>query len=257
MIIQNKRTPLVTKPVLAVAAIALGLAVAQPTLAGVEAGWTRSSTVTDSVVDNGGGSWTYRYQVNNTSLQNGGPDQRPLIVDWELPWFGDAGITNIVSPTNWAYSIETIGTANSATGWEGVAAWQTPGDPFYAGASSPFTTVTQVLHWYNTCWTNSRQDSVAGIQALAIAACEQFLQDAIAPDGSLGGFGFDAIFAATAAPYQASWAFLPVRTGDPAFPLGGIPNSPGVRGQPAPEPGMLALLGAGMLASLLARRRRA
>jgi len=240
---------------LAAAVLVLGALAAQPSFAGVSGGWTRSSTVGDSVTNNNDGTWTYSYQVNNTSQANGGPDREPYIVDWELPWFGDAGITNIVSPSNWTYSIETIGTPNAATGWEGVAAWQDPADPFYAGASSPFTTVTQVLHWYTTCW--SGQQPVSALTTLAVAVCEFGLQDAIFPGGSLTGFGFDATFAPTGAPYQASWAFLPVRTGDPAFPLGGIPNSPSITPQGTPEPGVLALLGAGLLVAMAGRRRRA
>ncbi len=236
----------------AAAILALGLMAALPATAGVAAGWTRNSTVTDSVTDNGNGTWTYGYTVNNTSLQDGGNDpEQPLIVDWELPWFGDAGITNIMSPINWDWSIETIGVANPSTGWEGVAAWQNPGDPFYAGASSPFTTATQVLHWFNTCWAQPQLDSIA---PQIVAVCEGQFDGAIAPSGSLSGFSFVADFDATAAPYQASWAFLPVRTGDPAFPLGGVPNSPAVSG--VPEPGILGLLGIGLVAVVLGRRRR-
>jgi hypothetical protein len=256
MVIEETNIPGARTTPLAVAVLVLGALAAQPSFAGVSGGWTRSSTVDDSVTNNNNGTWTYNYQVNNTSQLNGGQDREPFVVDWELPWFGDAGITNIVSPTRWAYSIETIGTPNAATGWEGVAAWQNPSDPFYAGASSPFTTVTQVLHWYSTCWTNRAQPTSA-ITPLITIECEFGLQDAIAPGGSLAGFGFDAEFAPTGAPYQASWSFLPVRTGDPAFPLGGIPNSPSITPLAVPEPSDLALLGAGLLVALAGRRRRA
>lgn len=230
---------------------ALGALAVQPAEAGVTGGWTRSSTVTDIVTNNGNGTWTYGYTVNNTSqfTSQGLEPNQPVLVDWELPWFGDAGIDlmSIISPNGWAFNIETIGVANGSTGWEGIASWQDPLDPFFAGTNSPFTTVTQVLHWYSECFL------IGGDRE----GCFGSANGILAGD-SLSGFGFVAAFDETAAPYQASWAVLPVRSGDPAFPLGGIPNSPRVQGQVqgVPEPGLLGLLGIGLVAAMLGRRRR-
>jgi PEP-CTERM motif len=241
------------KTVALVMLIASSLLVVQSAEAGVAiGGWVRSSSVDSLVQNNNNGTWTYNYTLNNISqFTETGPDQQPFIVDWELPWFGDAGIDtmSILSPGGWTFNIETIGVANAATGWEGIASWQDPNDPFFFGANSPFSSVTQVLHWYSLCWVANGDAEGCGEGGA--------LDDAIAPGNSLLGFGFDALFDETDAPYQASWAFLPIRSGDPAFPLGGIPNSPLAGGfQVVPEPGLLGLLGIGLMAVMLGRRRR-
>lgn len=223
-------------------------------------GWLRMSHVEDMVIDNANGTWTYLYSVWNDSdfgdfnLSN--PNFsffEPYIRDWELPWFGDAGITDIMSPEGWSWSIETIGAANPLTGWDGVAFWQDPNDPFYAGANSPFTTVTQVLHWYSDL--SESEFSEFWIPPDAEGE-NRVTAELVLPFNALGGFGFIADFDETAAPYQASWAFLEPRTGDPAFPLGGLPGSPATQGQPpVPEPGTVMLLGVGLLCLARTRRR--
>lgn len=241
------------KTVALIMLIASSLLVVQSAEAGVTiGGWVRSSSVNSQVQNNNNGTWTYNYILNNTSqFTETGPDPQPFIVDWELPWFGDAGIDlmSILSPGGWAFNIETIGVANTSTGWEGIASWQDPNDPFFFGVNSPFSSVTQVLHWYSLCWAANGDAEGCGEGGA--------LGDAVAPGNSLRGFGFTAGFDETDAPYQASWAFLPVRSGDPALPFGGIPNSPLVQGlQVVPEPGLISLLGIGLVVAMLARRRR-
>lgn len=229
--------------------------------------WERASTVVGEVTRPSPlDPYNYDYTVTNTStcdvfglgtaadecVAYGGADNGPIIVDWELPWFPDGQISNIQSPTNWSFALETVGTANPSTGWEGFADWQTPGDPFYFGDDSPFTTVTTVAHWYLTCWA---QDDVTS----------DCLDLGIGPGEVQTGFSFDSVFAATDAPYQASWAELPVRSGDPAFPLGdgGVPASPLALGEPTqppvsrvPTPGTLPLVVLGVMGTLLLRLRR-
>lgn len=204
----------------------------------------QSSTVTDAVSALGGGQFLYEYTVNNTSDPGG-----DLIVDWELPWFDDSTITNIQSPDGWDWAIETIGVSNFFTGWDGTAEWQTPGDPFYEGPDSPYTTGTEVLHWYTCGGFGEFGEGCFG---------EGGGFDSIFPGGSLDGFGFEASFGPTGAPYQASWAELPVRTGDPAFPLGGgIPASPKALGTTdIPEPGTLPLMVLGAISAFAVSRRR-
>lgn len=238
------------------------LALAMPcaaVIAGTSNPWERKSHVSDTVVDNQNGTYTYTYTVHNDSDQNpnGTDELEPFVVDWELPYFDDAGfdINDVFSPTGWLAVIETVGTANPDTGWGGTASWQDPNDPFYFGDDSPFTTATQVLHWYSDCWVNGFQPVGVGVSPQAGTECESALQDAIAPLDSLGGFGYTAAFDKTNAPYQASWANLPVRSGDPAFPLGGLPASPNATAQ-TPAPGTLALALVGAAGVFAARRRR-
>jgi len=238
--------------------------------------WDRSSLVEDDVSESGG-VFTYNYTVINTSTRcaefgpgcdfHEGGD--PLIIDWELPYFTDSSINlaSIQSPDGWDWAIETIGTANFATGWDGVANWQDPADPWYAGPDSPFTTVTQVLHWYVTdplaCDPFVGVDSFTGSASVAAVTCDGILPiDSVnfidAHQDRLSGFSFEAAFDSTAAPYQASWFEYPVETGDPAFPLGGgIPNSPSLNrddGTQVPVPAPLLLIAAALFG--LARRMR-
>ncbi len=201
----------------------------------------QASHVSDSVTDNLNGTFDYGYTVHNDGVPgfDGGENFiEPIIRDWELPYFGDAGITDIISPVGWDWAIETIGTENLATGWEGVAAWQDPSDPFYFGDDSPFTDVTQVLHWY------TNDPILFGIYT------------GFEGINFLGGFGFTAAFDETAAPYQASWFNLPIQSGDPAFPLGGIPASPSAVGPTIPEPETLALMTFGLVGWSAARKKR-
>lgn len=218
------------------------------------------SHVTDSVTDLGGGLFEYEYRVHNDNARGGGEDGYGglAIVDWELPYFADSGITDIDSPSFWHYEIETVGVANPLTGWDGEASWQDPLDPFYEGPTSPFTTGTEVLHWFSVCWAG--EGAAGSVQRdIFNSGCEQPGDsiDAIFPGGSLDGFSFVAAFDTTPAPYQASWEDFLIRTGDPAFPLGaGVPASPSVTGVPETSTLALGLIGAvGLMLNGWRRRR--
>ena len=220
------------------------------------------------------GNWIYRYRVCNTTDPYYAGSGNNVIVDWELPWFDDSGIIDIVTPIGWNWSIETVGVQNFGTGWgtedtngdgfvdadDAVPGWSLDGDPWkdifdtaYGGAANnPFTNVEKVLHFYTEAFP----------QAEALAAVEEPVEvcGLIFEGENCAGFGFSSPYDAGDAPYQASWLFLPVRTGDPLFPLGqtggGIPNSPSIRQGTIPEPATSALIGAGLLSVTAMRRRR-
>ena len=223
--------------------------------AGIAAGWERSSHVEDNVIDNTDGTWSYDFTVFNDSVFDSyGTFDEPFIIDWELPFFGDMGITDIVQPGDWFANIETIGVANPATGWDGVAAWQTPGDPWKAifdgiygsAAANPFNDPDgQVLHWY----TDALPCGGGGPSLAAITT------GCIGPGESLAGFGFDAEYEPGQAPYQASWFFQPVQTGDPAFPAAGLPNSQSMNPIPLPGAAILFSFGLAGLAGVARRKR--
>jgi len=202
------------------------------------------SHVTDEVTGGTGGDpYHYEFTVYNDSFDDYGGGIIDIVVDWELPYFNDMGITNVLSPFGWKHEIETIGVANPDTGWDGVAAWNDPNDEWYQlldGANNPIFDATQVLHWY--CDDLAFGDGGEG------GACLEF---GIYPGGSLSGFSFDADFDAVAAPYQTSWAQLPLFTGDPAFPFPagvgvGSPSATGRNFQGVPEPGTIALMSLGL-----------
>jgi hypothetical protein len=227
---------------------------------------TRVSHVESNTINNGNGTYTYNFTVfNDSHLFNpagcgslGGPVSAPngatapraaaaavsdpsdclihRITEWSMPYFSDSGITNIFSPNSrWFSSIEVVGVANPATFFDGeVPTWTNPADPFYFGAAGPFTGVTQILRWYTF--------DVCG------DGCDGFIN----PQNSQSGFGFTSVFAATAAPYDAGWIDERRRSGDPDFPVLGLPGSPLALGAttnnvPAPAVWLLFAIGLGAM----------
>lgn len=62
-----------------------------------------ASTDVTSVVIPSGSSYTYDFSATNGCHGN----VQPLLTDFYLPYFSDAGISDIVVPAGWSYSIDT------------------------------------------------------------------------------------------------------------------------------------------------------
>ena len=203
-----------------------------------------SSTLTGSP-DN-----SFNFKVCNTSFDftaRERPEDNFLLRDWEMPYDPLGQISNITAPAGWGWAIETIGSRNNATGWDGEEpTWFNPLDPFY---DPRYLGLTQVIHFY-TCGSGN----------VDINPCPDADEDSpfgtpLSPGESLEGFSFLSPFGVTNAPYQASWILDRPRSGDPDFPIAGAPDTPGLRNV-VPEPSGLVLAGLGMLALWRARGRR-
>lgn len=203
-----------------------------------------SAVLSNTVFDSGSGLYIYNFTVCNTSAPGSRTNPTHLLRDWELP-FDPAGILGAVAPLGWGVQIETIGDANAATGWDGLApTWFNPLDAFH---DPRYLGLNQVLHFYTCQFISETED-------FNCATEEDFVEgDPLRPGESLSGFRLVSAYGPTNAPYQASWEDLPPRSGDPDFPLVG-PNSPGLRNT-VPEPLSLMLLALGLAALRITRRR--
>lgn len=193
---------------------------------------------------------SFNFKVCNTSFDFNRREEQGtnfLLRDWELPYDPLGQITEITAPSGWGWTIETVGAANNATGWDGaVPTWFNPADPFY---DPRYLGLTQVIHFY-TCGSGN-----ADTNPCPEANDGSPFGDPLRPGESLEGFSFLSPFGVTNAPYQASWILQRPRSGDPDFPIAGAPNTPGLR-NPVPEPSGAALATLGLLALWRARARR-
>jgi len=245
-----------TSSVAVASSLLLGSIAAQagvaPTCPGIVQGATQASAVLSDTFQQGAAT-SYNFTVCNLSDPSVGDGEvgfAGVIRDWELPWDPNAGIDNIRVPFGWDWQIETRGVTNADTGWGGVIEWQDPNDPFY---DPRFADHTQVLHFYTSCGRPIANDFTASLTNDSAVGCNQLPQEWI-PAGTnnqLSGFGFDSPFSETNSPYQASWLFLPVNTGDPAFPQPGAAFSPSffAPASTIPEPTSLALMSLALFAA--------
>ncbi|HTA44138.1 MAG TPA: PEP-CTERM sorting domain-containing protein [Bryobacteraceae bacterium] len=203
------------------------IAVAEPWQA--KAICVASTNISDFSVAPNGPVWTYNFQVTNGCV----PGHQPLLTDFYVPYFSDAGITNITvpgpsdstnPPTTWTFSIE----ANN--------------DLFGLGPDAG------VIDFHVTSLANvAANENLPGV-------------------GYYGanGFTFDSPFA----PVEGPWAILEtdydnglydttsLLTGDPSIP--GSPDTIAALAQAAaPEPGsvMLLAIGLGLLTIATVRKR--
>ena len=129
---------------------------------------------------------------------------------------------------NWSQTIVQVGTPELDKFWSGDAFWQDPADPNYQGVDSPFTSVTDVLWFYNS----GPNESPIGVSE------------------SMDNFWFFAGYGETKYPHQVNFSD---GTGESGDPLG--PASPKALGSAtAPSPGSLALLMVGLVGLRFTRR---
>ncbi len=185
-----------------------------------------STEVTDYSITQSGSTWTYDFSVINGC----DPGAQPLLTDFYLPYFADAGIANITVPG--------------------------PDD-----STNPPTTWTYTIEPDNDLFDLGPDAGVIDFQVTSLAN--------VAPDENLPGVGyygnFGFTFTSPFAPVQGPWAILQTDYDDGAYDTTGLLfGDPSIPGSPdtiaalaaasAPEPDSLALAIAGLC--LIAPRRK-
>ena len=211
----------------------IGLAAASSAQAYMVCNSYVSPVVADQVAQVGQNTWSYGFSVTNNSYYangNAGCKDAATYTAFLLPYFSDASITGITTPTGWAYEILAV-------------------DTFSLGHGA------QTLKWSTT-------DLSSGIRGQS----DSYFSGR-ATGQTLAGFGFQANAAPVKSPDAAAYGALMdnLQFGDPALPgsrdarAAGLTKDLGytpMQTSAVPEPQTLALMMLGLGAAMVAGRRR-
>ncbi len=189
------------------------------------------ASVSSIVTQTGPATWQYRMTIHNDSVAHSFNGASVPFVYWFMvPYFADAGITDITCPgTCWNDS--------PGAGWF----WSTPkvnevgGSPGFGHPDSPY--LSRALSW----------DWSSDVPVLE-------------PGTSLTGFGFTASYAPVKGPFNLRFALGEELIGDPAVPGSPFARAAGyvepfpVAGVPEPGTWALLLAGLGWLVFVVSRR---
>jgi hypothetical protein len=172
--------------------------------------------VVDTVIRIQANAWQYGFAITNHSWSIPSLSDSVRIVEFDLPYFADAGLSAIHAPVGWTWKVDSA-------------------DSFGLGNGA------QTLVWTATAISFG----IAGTTS-------DFFQGFPVPPGdTLSGFSFVAPFAPVKAPYAVKFEGMGTMSGDPALPGSPAAIAAGLTValpvSTVPEPAGLALLSAGLL----------
>ncbi len=95
-----------------------------------------SGTVSDTVTQLDANTWLYEFTITNTSPSPGYGDQ-PAVTHFLIPYFSDAGITDITAPSNWYKKVSQTdsGTSFASPSVQQQLVWLDDGNSIAPGQS--------------------------------------------------------------------------------------------------------------------------
>ncbi len=215
------------------AAVAVGLSSGTASAQIIPDPTPTKASVSSVVTQIGSDSWKYELTIHNESVSNGSPglEAYPWAYWLLIPYFSDAGITNITCPatckngseeSGWYWHIDTGSSISYPFGGQGYPGWAALSWDWYADDDAPGVALGQ----------------------------------------SLPGFGFSASYAPVKGPFLLRFALGSDVLGDPAIPGSPLAQAAGyatpfeVTGV-VPEASTYAMMLAGLgLLGFMARRRK-